>query len=215
MKECVVTRYPLLLRACVSIVSAVFVVALVRGGLSPLTIVIAVAWSCVAVSLLSYRTETCSTEIRVRYLPFYSRRIGTQDIAYLAEGRTLVIVTPVSRVPLWGLTAGQRESVLKILPTCLNTNSARTKGDPRTNLHHHRRLTIYAGVGFVVSLVLLVPFLNHNALNKYWNGAGKYVLLLCMGFFVAFIFKAGTTYAYWSYLRDIDKVKKRDPSHRR
>jgi Kef-type K+ transport system membrane component KefB len=38
----------------------------------------------------------------------------------------------------------------------------------------------------------------------------KYLLLLCMVFFIAFIFEAGFTYVLWSSKRSFDKIEREE-----
>jgi energy-coupling factor transporter transmembrane protein EcfT len=76
------------------------------------------------------------------------------------------------------------------------------------------RWTIFSGIGFAMTVTAVSPFLAGFPLHDYWNSAGKYLLLLCMGFFVVFIFEAGFTYVLWSRKRAFDKIEREQQLHR-
>jgi hypothetical protein len=65
-----------------------------------------------------------------------------------------------------------------------------------------------------MTVTAVSPFLAGFPLHDYWNSAGKYLLLLCMGFFVVFIFEAGFTYVLWSRKRAFDKIEREQQLHR-
>jgi len=60
-------------------------------------------------AILAYKTEVEATEVRVRYLPFYTKRTPMRNVTHLVEGKTLVLVTAHSKIPLWGLSVKARE----------------------------------------------------------------------------------------------------------
>ena len=69
----VVTRYPLSIRCGAVLVCVLFAVSIARGPVSTRTIVVAVAALSLSVALLTYKAEVDPAEIRVRYLPFYTK----------------------------------------------------------------------------------------------------------------------------------------------
>jgi hypothetical protein len=107
------------------------------------------------------------------------------------------------------LSIAAREALFRILPRPLDVVSPKQKGDIAmvASLRRHLRWTIWIAIGFTVAVVLLIPFLNDNPLNKYWNAGGKYLLLLCMLLFVALVYVGCTTLFDWSYLRSIYKIE--------
>ena len=88
-----------------------------RGAVKPLPIVAALgAAACLSIALVSYRAHIDMDEIQVRYWPFFTKRTQIKDVVAIAEERTLVFVTPTSRIPIWGLTAKAREHLSEMLP---------------------------------------------------------------------------------------------------
>ena len=75
------------------------------------------------------------------------------------------------------------------------------------SLRRHLRWTIWIALVLTVAVVLLIPFLNDNPWNKYWNTGGKYLVLLCMVLFVGLIYVGCTTLFDWYYLRDIYRIE--------
>jgi hypothetical protein len=207
----VVTKYPLLVRVGLSLVCLLLAGSILRGHARPKTIVTAFVAISVDVLLLAYRAEVDHKEIRIRFAPFYVKRTPMRDVKRLSEQRTaVVLVTSTGRIPLWGLTSKTRTALFRILPAHLDfVSTSERQSGPAVSMRRHRRWTIYAGVGFAVTSALLVPFLDENPLNKYWNVGGKYLLLLCMCFFLALIFEAAITWICWSYLRDSARTEKK------
>lgn len=213
--EGVVTRYPLPIRAGISIVCVLLVVGLVRGPVHGMTIAVTVAAFCLAIVLLAYRAEVTMKEVCIRYGPFYSKRTPVREIIHLVEGRTLVLVTANSRIPLWGLSNAARQSLLGILPHHLDASvSPPGRNDASATIRRHQRWAVVAGIGFIGTAVSAVPFFKGNALHAYWSTVGQYVLLLCLVFFITMIFEAGFTWVLWSSRREIDRIDNR-PAHKR
>jgi hypothetical protein len=216
--DAVVARYPLPVRVGIFLVCVLLAIGVGRGSVHTMTIVATFGAICLAAAVLAYRAEVNQTEVRVRYAPFYTKRTRVQDITHLVEEGTVVLVTPTSRIPLWGLSFKAREALFRILPRHLDFVPSKSykKIDPTVGIRRHQRWTIIAGTGFLVTAGMTVPFFKGNALHDSWGSVGNYVLLLCLCFFIAFIFEAGFTWVLWSTKRDIDNIEKnRVRSHRR
>ncbi|MGO9859383.1 MAG: hypothetical protein ACLPQX_08130, partial [Syntrophobacteraceae bacterium] len=112
----VVTRYPVAVRLGVVLVCVLLAVGIARGPVGTRTIVTAVGAVCLSLAVLAYKAEVDPTEVRVRYLPFYTKRTPMRDVTHLLEQTTLVLVTATSKIPLWGLSLKAREPLFEILP---------------------------------------------------------------------------------------------------
>jgi len=211
----IVVRYPPLARALVLIVFALLVFSVASRPLHSGTVVVTLFIAILTAAVLAYRTEITRSGIRVRYAPFYEKRIRLEDVQHFVEERNLVLVTAKGRVPLWNLPLRKREELFEILPGHLQIAPRQTSGkrDPRESLRVHFRRVILLGSCFVGTVVLLVPFLDDYPLNGYWNTVGKYLLVVCMVLFVLLAFEAVTTSVYWGYLRDIQRFE--EQTHRR
>jgi hypothetical protein len=183
-----------------------------RGPVHSTTILIFIAVVCLSVAVLAYRAEIDATEVRIRYAPFYTRRIPIRDVTSLVEERTLFLVTQTARMPLWGLSPAARKAVFRVLPHQIDVvpsgPNTHTQIDSAVALRHHARWAILAGVAFVVTTALVIPFLHGNPLQDHWNSVGKHLLLLWMGFFGVVVFEAGFIWVLWSSKRDFDKIEK-------
>jgi hypothetical protein len=211
----VVVRYPRIARALVVVVCAVLAFSVASRPAHIGTLIIMVLMAAVAVGVLAYRVEISRSGIRARYAPFYEKQIPLQHIQHLTEERQLVLVTTQGRVAIWNLPLSKREELFDILPGNLRVEPSRSldTSDPRMSLRlHFRRMVILAGC-FVLAVLLLIPFLDDNPLNRYWDAGGKYLLVLCMVLFVWLVFEAGTTWVYWGYIRDVRRIEK--PRRRR
>ena len=71
------------------------------------------------------------------------------------------------------------------------------------------RATVWLGAAFVANVIAVVPFLAGHPLHDRWDSAGKRILQLSMGLFLAFIYVGGTASTFWYYLRGIKKIHKR------
>jgi VIT1/CCC1 family predicted Fe2+/Mn2+ transporter len=71
------------------------------------------------------------------------------------------------------------------------------------------RAAISLGVGVIVSIGAVVPFLYGYPLHDQWNAVGKTILVLSMCLFVAFMYAAGITYTCWSYLKGVKEIHKK------
>jgi hypothetical protein len=173
-------------------------------------LVVAVAALGLCVATLAYKAEVNAAEIRVRYAPFVTKRTAVRDVTHLVEGRTLVLVTKTSKIPLWGLTVQARQALFQVLPRRLDVpGQARPSKtvDVVANVRKHKRWTKAAGAGFVVTAALSLPFAKGNVLHGYWESVGQYVLLVSLLCFIAFVFEAGLTWVLWSAGRDIDRME--------
>ncbi len=129
----VVTRYPLPVRLGAVLVCMIFAASIAKGPVGNGTVIVAVGAACLSVAILAYRAEIDEAEVRVRYVPFLTRR--TQSSAE----RTLLVSWEGGSVPLekhWHPPAKQpphkllygstRQSSQKKLPIMLkNSRSSR------------------------------------------------------------------------------------------
>jgi len=76
-------------------------------------------------------------------------------------------------------------------------------------LRRWRRGTAYLGIGLAASIAAVVPFLSGYPLHDRWDVVGKKILLLTMCLLLVFIYAAGTTYNFWSYLRGIRAIHRK------
>jgi hypothetical protein len=208
----VVARYPLPVRSGVILVCLIFAAAIVRSSVSDGTIIVAFGALSLSVAILAYRAEVDEMEVRIRYAPFFTRRTLIRDVTHLVEGRTLVLITPTSKIPLWGLSPKARETLFQIFPhrlSVLPPERGRRSDSAAATIRKHQRLTISSGIGFFLTAVLVVPFFKGNVWHEYWNRVGQYLLLLCLLFFIALIFEAGFTWVLWSTKREIDRIEHR------
>ena len=167
------------------------------------TLVVMLFMTALAIHILSYRAEVTRSEVRLCYWPFFNRSILVEDVQYLTEDRTLVLVTPLSRIPLWGLSAANRSDLFHILPQRLQVKKSSKSKLVKTPLYYmkwHLRFAKIVGVVFFATTAVLIPMMKGNSLHKYWEPWGKYLLLIDMAFFVLFLFEGGMSFIYWQYL---------------
>lgn len=212
----VVARYPLSIRCGAVLVCVLLAISMFRSRTTTGAIVVGVGALCLCVALWAYRAEVKATEVRVRYLPFYTKRTPMGDVTHLLEGKTLFLVTATSKIPLWGCSLKDRGLLFEIIPRHLEVMPMHLnkRTDSTAVVRRHVRWTILCGIGFAVTAAAVTPFLAGFPLHDYWNSAGKYLLLLCMGFFIVFIFEAGFTYVLWSSKRAFDKIEREQQLHR-
>lgn len=216
LNETLVIRYPLLVRVVSSLPCFVVAGAIIKGSIHATTIVVFVGALCLSVAVLAYRAEVSATEVRIRYLPFYTRHTPMRDITHFIEKNTLVLVTATSQIPLWGLSLKARQPLFELLPKHLETaptHPTRTTDSAAVVLRHVRR-TILIAAAFVVTVTFSVPFLHGNPWNAYVDTFGKYVIFACLCAFLLLLFQAGFTYVLWSSKRTFDRIE-RDRPHRR
>jgi hypothetical protein len=135
------------------LVCVLLAAGIARGPVSAGTIIVAIGALCLSAAILSYRVEVDSTEVRVRYLPFYTKCTPIRDITHLAEERTLVLVTATAKIPLWGLSTKAREPLFEILSPHLDVvpTLPNRRTDSAAVVRRHVRWTILAGVGFAAT----------------------------------------------------------------
>jgi hypothetical protein len=146
----------------------------------------------------------------------YTKRTPMRDITHLVEDRTLVLVSATAKIPLWGLSLKARGPLFELLPRHLDVlpSHPNRPSDPAMVVRRHVRWTILAGVGFVTTAGAVIPFMDGYPLHRYWNSVGKHLLLLCLGFFIIFVFEVGFTCLLWSRKRVLDESE-RDQIHTR
>jgi hypothetical protein len=83
------------------------------------------------------------------------------------------------------------------------------EGRIEQRLRRWKRGTVWLGIALVCCVVAVVPFLYGYPLHDYWDAVGKKILVLSMCLLPLFMFSAGITYMFWSYLRAIKNVHRR------
>lgn len=201
-------KYPWPIRAGMVAVCLLLLAAMLRGSVHPGTIVVTIGSIGLAIYLLAFRIVVNRSEVSIRHAPFLTTTTRLQDVTHLVEERTaLVLVTPDLRIPLRGLSIAGRETLFDLLPSHLDVLASRTaRPDGGAAVRRHKRWTLFAGIGFLATAGLVAPFFKGGPLHK-WNVAGDYLLLLCLGFFIAMVFEAAFTWVLWSSRRDLDRLE--------
>jgi hypothetical protein len=204
----VVVRYPLAVKILLTAPCILLIGMMVKDHIHPMVVAGLLGAICLNVHVLAYRIEIDKDEVRARYLPFHTVRTPMRTITHLIEDRTLVFATAASKIPLWGLSRRERLALIKMLPSYLDYLPERrvTQPDPQMSLRIHKRRAIFAGLSLATSLALLVPFLNSNPWNKYAQVWGGYLLYLCFGSLLWFMWECALVYIYWTYLRSVRKA---------
>jgi hypothetical protein len=187
-----------------------------RGPISVFGMVVGFGAICLSVAILAYRVEVDRGEVRVRYMPFYTKRVPIRDVTGLTFDRMFVLVTPTSRIRLPRLPDDSIEALYRIFPDQFKKmEDAETEApvDRGAIVRRYRRWATIAGVGFLASAALATPFFKGNALDKYRIGIGEYVFFLCLCFFLAFVALAGFTWVLWSAKRDLDEPDEAEHKH--
>jgi len=86
--------------------------------------------------------------------------------------------------------------------------------DPEGAVQRHKRWTLYATLGFLITSAVLVPFFRSNPWNKYWHSGGQFLLTVDLLFFIGAVFEAGFTWVLWSTLRDVKKIEEQGAQRR-
>src|ERR1700679_1303827 len=81
--DMVVARYPVLVRSAGPLVCGLFAVGAARGPVSAFAAAVGVGFFCLTLAILAYRVEVDRSEIRVRYMPFYTKRVPTRDVTHI------------------------------------------------------------------------------------------------------------------------------------
>jgi hypothetical protein len=202
-------KYPWPIPAGMVGVCLLLLAAMFRGPVHPGTIVATIGAIALTIHLLAYRIVINSREVRVRRAPFLTSSTQLHDVTRLVEDTTLILVTPKSKIPLWGLSIAGRETLFGLLPRHLDVmpppRTAKRGGDAAAAVRRHKRWTLFAGIGFLATAGLVVLFFKGFPLHAYWDAAGQYLLLLCLCFFIAMVFEAAFTWVLWSSRRDLNR----------
>lgn len=68
-----------------------------------------------------------------------------------------------------------------------------------------RRRSIYSVIALFFSCASVTPFLYGHSLHSYWDGFGKYLVLLSMGLLPVAVYCTGLFWGSWLSLRDVEK----------
>ena len=69
-----------------------------------------------------------------------------------------------------------------------------------------KRRATFLGLALIVSIGLVIPFLEGHALHRYFGSAGKAFLLTSMCLLSAFMYAAGTAYILHAYHRALRRI---------
>jgi hypothetical protein len=207
MNRQVELKFPIRLRLGISFVCLLVVASGIAATHRTITLLIVIPIAVVlTIHIIAYRAEVDEFEVRLRYWPFLNRSIPVADIQQLAEERTLVLITPTSRIPLWGLSAEGRTNIFRVLPRRLQIQEQAAahldETIPLQSMRWHSRAAKLAGAGFVATSSVLTPFLHGYSLHKYWEPWGKLLLVADMAVFLLLLFEIGMSLSYWQYLHD-------------
>ena len=78
---------------------------------------------------------------------------------------------------------------------------AEQESDVAQRLRKWKRATICLAIALAASIGSVVPFLEGHTLHEHFAGGAKYLIYLSMCLLSLFMYAAGTTYNFWSYLR--------------
>lgn len=84
---------------------------------------------------------------------------------------------------------------------------AEQESDVAQRLRKWKRATIWLAIALTASIGSIVPFLEGHTLHEYFAGGEKYLIYLSMCLLSLFMYTAGTTYNFWSYLRALRRIK--------
>jgi hypothetical protein len=179
-----------------------------RNATGAFALVVGAGAIFLTIALFAYRSEVTRSEIRVRRFPFLTRTVAMKDVTHLVQKRTLTLVTPTSRIPLWGLDASETERLFQILPQRLQVlgDLPVRRSERSAHIRRHRKAAIITGAGFIATAALSVPFFRGNSLDRYWSSVGQQVVTVCLAFFIAFVIEAGFTWVLSSSARDLDRA---------
>ena len=83
---------------------------------------------------------------------------------------------------------------------------AEQESEVAQRLRKWKRATICLAVALAASIGSIVPFLEGHILHEHFAGGAKYLIYLSMCLLSLFMYAAGTTYNFWSYLRALRKI---------
>ena len=75
----------------------------------------------------------------------------------------------------------------------------------KTRLRLHLRRFLYSTTVLVICCASVAPFLAGHSLHSYWQSIGRFLLLLPMGAWLAFVMFAGFVWSAWKSLNDLKK----------
>lgn len=75
-----------------------------------------------------------------------------------------------------------------------------------------RRRTACLAAALCATIATTIPFLNGYFLHGYWDEVGKYILVAAMVLLVATVGAAAYTYSFWTYARQLARLKAPDGS---
>jgi hypothetical protein len=58
-----------------------------------------------------------------------------------------------------------------------------------------------------VELCFRLPFLYGHSLNSHLESIGKYLVIVCMGLFLPFVYCGAMTWLPWIYFRNVQKIE--------
>ena len=76
-----------------------------------------------------------------------------------------------------------------------------------------KRRTIGLGIALILSVALLVPFLDGHFLHRYFE-QGRYLIYLSCSLLTLFVGASALTYNFWSYWRKLRTKDQMANSHR-
>ena len=208
-KKSIEIKYPWPLPAAGVLLSMLLIRGVFTQRVHPGTVVVTLGAVGLTIYLLAYRIVINRREICVRRAPFFNTCIPVQELTYVIEERTLVLVTKNSKFPLWGLSLAGRERLFDILPRHIEVLPSvieKRGSDPSAALRVHKRWTLFTGIGFFVTAGLSIPFYSGNAFHEYWGTAGRFLILLCLCFLIATVVGGAIYWALWSTKRDIERI---------
>jgi len=93
----------------------------------------------------------------------------------------------------------------------INEQRINDEAEYRTNRKFRRFLcaTAVLGILFVAFAGAVIPFLKGHALYDSWESVGKYLLILAMLSWAAFLLSGGLTFGVWRYLRGMKEVHRK------
>jgi hypothetical protein len=76
----------------------------------------------------------------------------------------------------------------------------------RERFYLWRKRAGYSALGLLLGCALVAPFLYGNPLHAYWGLFGRYLLLLCLGLLLVFVYCGALFLSAWGLLREARKT---------
>ena len=192
-------------------VCAVLIRTVIKEPANSFVLITTIGLICLSVAILAYKAEVTSTEIRIRYLPLFSKRIPLRNIRGVRDDNTLILVTQSKSIPIWGLSESSKKSVLEILWRQRNIAPAHRRLLPNAAaiVRKHKRRAVIFACAFVLSILLVIPFLAGNPLHEYWEWA-KYLLFLCLATLCLFAGQSGFAFSLQQDFKQSLRAEQRD-----